>query len=94
MNNRAAEILNRFINRDGVLTGYEAFAETLRVIAAKDMNEYIRTSRKGSSVPLTRRDRMSIWGLWENAQNHADYEDWLDEQERKLEVLKADYLGV
>lgn len=94
MNYRAAQILNGFLNRDGVLTGREAIAEVNRVTSVKTMNEYFRVSRKGSTVPLTRRDRMSIWGLWENAQNHADYEDWLDEQERKLEVLKTDFLGV
>lgn len=92
--NRAINIFSGFLKREGVLTGYEAFAEINRVLSVKTMKEYFRVSRKGSTVPLTRRQRMSIWMLWENAQNHADYEDWLDEQERKLDVLKADYLGV
>lgn len=91
MNYRAAEILNGFINREGVLTGREAIAEVNRVTSVKTMNEYFQVSRKGSTVPLTRRQRMSIWGLWENAQNHADFEDWLDEQERKLNVLVAGF---
>ena len=91
MNYRAAEILNGFINRDGVLTGTEASAEVNRVTSVKTMDEYFRVSRKGSTVPLTRRERMSIWMLWENAQNHANFEDWVDEQERKLNVLVAGF---
>lgn len=82
MNNRAINIFRRFLTRDDTRFAEsfdETFLEVMRVTKAENMKAYLKVSRKGSTVPLTRRQRMSIWGLWENAQNHADYEDWLDE---------------
>lgn len=40
--------------------------------------EYLRVNRAGASWPLNRKLRYEIWGLWENAANHADFEEWLE----------------
>lgn len=74
-------ILAGFLLRDPNIpfNNYEAMIEADRVASCKTEKEYFRVSRKGSTVPLTRKLRSSIWGLWENAQRHAEFSMWLKE---------------
>lgn len=48
--------------------------EVVRLNSVETEAQYLRVQRTGSRFPLTRRDRESIWSLYENAGRHAMYE--------------------
>lgn len=41
--------------------------------------EYFRVNRAGAQFPANRALRVEIWGLWENAEKHAEFEIFIKE---------------
>jgi len=41
--------------------------------------EYFRVNRAGAEFPANRALRREIWGLWENAQKHAEFAEFIEE---------------
>lgn len=41
--------------------------------------DYLRVNRAGAEFATNRALRREIWGLWENACDHADFEDFIME---------------
>lgn len=58
----------RMMERDGFSRQF-ALDESEILLSRADRNEYIRVQRTGM-LPITRRQRMSIWLTWECAHNH------------------------
>lgn len=79
MNIRAEEIMIAFLQRDPDLGfGWASAFREVRLLAKCDNeNEYLRASRKGSTVALNRAKRKTIWALHEKAIEHAGFEEWM-----------------
>lgn len=77
---RAIEIFTAFLFDSGMLADdyAEIKVEVARVVSATDEKDYIRMSRKGSTIALNRALRRDIWGLFENAKSHAAFYAWVE----------------
>lgn len=69
-NRTAYDILVGWLIRDHAFPAVEAKLEAKRVMSCEDKNAYKRFKRFGSTVALTRRERMNIWLTYENALRH------------------------
>ena len=81
---RFEEIAVGFIARDFSLksigmTETLAKEEVLRLRECCCEDNYYRINRVGSTLPLSRKGRMSIWGLYQNAKKHARIEEEMRE---------------
>lgn len=81
---RAEQIAIGFITRDFSLKSIgmnETFAteEVLRLRQCCCAEDYYRARRIGSFLPLSRKGRMSVWGLYQNAKKHASIEEEMKE---------------
>lgn len=81
---RFEEIAIGFIARDFSLKSIgmnEVFAkeEVLRLRQCCCAEDYYRARRIGSYLPLSRKGRMFIWGLYQNAKKHARIEEEMKE---------------
>lgn len=81
---RFEEIAVGFIARDFSLksigmTEAHAKEEVLRLRQCCCEDNYYRINRVGSTLPLSRKGRMLIWGLYQNAKKHASIEDEMRE---------------
>ena len=81
MAKKANQIIAEWLARDTTLgfnlnTGAE---EAERLAECVTLSDYIHYKRAGARVALTRQKRKSIWMMWENAQNHADFGEWIKE---------------
>jgi len=61
------------------ITEQYALEEIIRLRACCCETDYYRLSRVGSTFQLSRKGRMLIWRLRENAKNHASIEDEMRE---------------
>ena len=82
---RFEEIAVGFIARDFSLksigmTEALALEEVLRLRQCCCEDNYYRISRVGSTLPLSRKGRMAIWGLFQNAIKHASIEEEMKEE--------------
>lgn len=77
---RAIEIFTEFLIRDGVMGDdyAEIKVEVSRVVSAMNEKDYLRMSRKGSTVALNRALRRDIWELFTNAKKHAAFYAWVE----------------
>lgn len=70
----------------------EAFKEAYRLSKSETKIGYFGASRVGSKVALNRKDRASIWSLWENAKRHA-HATYVEDQKKRAENQDGvDYL--
>jgi len=81
---RFEEIAVGFFTRDFSLKSIgmtEALAkeEVVRLRQCCCEDNYYRISRVGSTLPLSRKGRMHIWGLFQNAIKHATIEEEMKE---------------
>jgi len=61
------------------MTEQYALEEIIRLRDCCCETDYYRLNRVGSTFPLSRKGRMHIWGLRENAKNHASIENEMRE---------------
>lgn len=76
---RFEQIAVGFLTRDFSLksvgmTKQYAIEEVIRLRDCCCEDNYYRLNRAGSTFPLSRKGRMHIWGLYQNAQKHASIE--------------------
>ena len=76
---RAEQILATFMHRDFSLRSigmkdHHILEEIERLRKCCCSDDYKRVSRVGSTLQLSRKGRMYIWSLFENAKNHASAE--------------------
>lgn len=66
-------IFGSFLERaySNTLSNKEIMFEIRTLRKCNSLDDYLRISRKGTTLVLNRAKRISIWGLYQNAQNHA-----------------------
>lgn len=85
INYKRYEVILSYFMRDNFslksigFKGAQIEAEILRLRECCCEDKYYRMSRVGATVPLTRKGRMLIWGLRENAIRHAEIEKEMSE---------------
>lgn len=81
---RHEQILARWMQRDFSLQSigmknHHIAEEIERLRKCKTRDDYYRISRKGSTLQLSRKGRLAIWLLLENAKKHASVENEMRE---------------
>ena len=76
---RSEQILATFMHRDFSLRSigmkdHHILEEIERLRKCCCVDDYKRVNRVGSTLQLSRKGRMHIWGLFENAKKHASIE--------------------
>lgn len=73
---RSDEIFGAFMYRwsGNTASNAEIMFELKRLKDCETMKDYFRVSRVGATLPLTRKLRAEIWGLYTNAKKHAAIE--------------------
>jgi hypothetical protein len=82
---RAEQILATFMQRDFSLRSigmkyHHILEEIERLRQCCCVDDYKRVNRAGSTLQLSRKGRMHIWGLRENAKKHASIEIEMKEE--------------
>jgi len=80
--NRVLEIFGGFVYREYKFSNADIRKEFRLITECGDLATYIRADRKGYTLPLNRKLRKSLFAFYENACNHACFE------EEMLEGLK------
>lgn len=77
MNNaaRVSEIFTAFVAREYGFPVSEINKEFDVIANTADMNDYLRVSRVGRKLALNRKIRRDLYCFYENAQNHACFEN-------------------
>lgn len=68
----ARSIFVNFLMREG-WTQEQATTEC-DFVDGKTKDQYVYTARIGATKPLNRKEKMSVYMAWENAQNHATFD--------------------
>tara|TARA_R110000851_G_scaffold72413_1_gene160431 strand:- start:4652 stop:4909 length:258 start_codon:yes stop_codon:yes gene_type:complete len=68
---KSENIFGGWLFREKNLTNVQIIREIEILRTCDNLDAYKRVSRKGQTFKLNRQDRISVWMLFENAQNHA-----------------------
>lgn len=81
MAKQTPQIIREWLCRDPELGFVYATAleEVERLLACDTERDYLKFKRNGAKVALNRVKRKNIWGLYQNAQKHAAFGEWLKE---------------